>query len=132
MTPLRKRNIITSISQWVGSSAAVMFATITLLLYLVIGTFIGFTDKYNLIVNTIMSAISYVFLFVIQYTQDLHIQTTQYIREHDSKAIHVKLDEIIHALRKADNKIMGAQHGTDEELEQIARRHGTHHKDHNV
>ena len=115
--------LISWVSRWAGSSLAVVIASVSLVSYLAIGLVFGFTDKYNLIANTIMSAVSYLLLFVIQYTQDLHVQITKSVRDHDSKAIHVKLDEIIHALSKADNRIMGTQHTTEAELDQIDKRY---------
>jgi low affinity Fe/Cu permease len=114
---------ISSVARWAGSSLAVVFAVLFVSVYVIIGITFGFTDKYNLIVNTIMSAIGYILLFVIQYTQDLHVQITKSVRDHDSKAIHIKLDEIIHALYKADNDLIGAQHATEEQLDHFAERY---------
>ncbi len=92
---MRAKLIITSIAHWSGSATTVVIALISLIIYVVVGLIIGFTESYNLIANTVMSAIAYLLLFVIQYTQNL-----------DGRATQLKLDEIISSLKHANNQLI--------------------------
>jgi low affinity Fe/Cu permease len=96
------------ITMWVGSTWGVFSGMGILLVWLVGGLFVGFSNGYQLVGNTCMSAISYALLFVIQNSIN-----------HDSIALHKKLDEIIRSLRHADNRMMAIENLSDEELNSL-------------
>ena len=62
------------------------------------GFFVGFTDFYQIIINTISTLVTSVYVVIIQHTQN---------RQED--ALQRKLDELIRAVDKADNKLIGLE-----------------------
>ena len=70
-------------------------------------SFFGFSDTWQLVINTGTTIVTFLMVFLIQNSQN-----------RDSAAIQVKLDELIR-VSKANNAFMGLEHLTDEELEDI-------------
>jgi low affinity Fe/Cu permease len=69
----------------------------------------GFSDTWQLIINTSTTIITFLMVFLIQNTQN-----------RDNAAIQAKLDEIIRS-SDSDNKFIGIEHLSDEELEEILK-----------
>ena len=76
-------------------------------LFAVSGPFFGFSDTWQLVINTGTTIVTFLMVFLIQNSQN-----------RDSAAIQVKLDELIR-VSKANNAFMGLEHLTDEELEDM-------------
>jgi len=72
------------------------------------GPLFGFSDTWQLVINTSTTIITFLMVFLIQNTQN-----------RDNGAIHAKLDELIRAVVDADNEFIGIEHLTDEELKKI-------------
>ncbi len=72
------------------------------------GPLFGFSDTWQLVINTSTTIITFLMVFLIQNTQN-----------RDNGALQAKLDELIHAMVDADNKFIGIEHLTDEELKAI-------------
>jgi low affinity Fe/Cu permease len=64
-----------------------------------------FSDTWQLIINTGTTIVTFLMVFLIQNTQN-----------RDAKAVHLKLDEIIRALKKARNELVDLEELSDEEL----------------
>ena len=79
----------------------------TVVVWAVSGPFFGFSDTWQLVINTGTTIITFLMVFLIQNSQN-----------RDSAAIQVKLDELIR-VSKANNLFMGLEHLTDEELQEI-------------
>jgi low affinity Fe/Cu permease len=75
-------------------------------LWLLSGPFFGFSDTWQLLINTTTTIVTFLMVFVIQNTQN-----------RDAKAVHAKLDELIHATREARDRLMLAEQETEEELD---------------
>ncbi len=73
------------------------------------GPFFGFSDTWQLIINTSTTVITFLMVFVIQNTQN-----------RDGAALQAKLDELIR-VGEAQNTFIGIEHLTEEELEDIRR-----------
>ena len=71
------------------------------------GPLFGFSDTWQLVINTSTTIVTFLMVFLIQNTQN-----------RDNAAIQAKLDEIIRT-SDSDNKFIGIEHLTDEELEAI-------------
>lgn len=71
----------------------------------------AFSQTWQLIVNTTTTIITFLMVFVIQNSQN-----------RDSLAIQSKLDEIIRSIDTAENNIIGIEHLTDTEIEEIRKR----------
>jgi low affinity Fe/Cu permease len=72
------------------------------------GPIFGFSDTWQLVINTGTTIITFLMVFLIQNTQN-----------RDAKTFHLKLDELIHAIKGARNKMIDLENMTDEELEKI-------------
>jgi low affinity Fe/Cu permease len=101
--------MLSRITEWSGSFSAICFATFSLVTFLAGGIIYGFTENYQLVANTFMSAVSYFMLFVIQRTQN-----------HDTKAMHLKLDEILLKMKDTNNRMIGIESLNEEDLSRIA------------
>ena len=82
-------------------------------LWAVSGPFFGFSDTWQLVINTATTVLTFLMVFLIQNTQN-----------RDSLAIHLKLDELIRTAAEAKNEVIAAEVKSDAELsEQIAVMH---------
>src|ERR1700730_282740 len=82
-------------SHIVGSKWAFTFATLLIVLWALSGPFFHYSDTWQLVVNTATTVVTFLIVFLIQNTQN-----------RDARAIHLKLDEVIHALGKAHNEMI--------------------------
>jgi low affinity Fe/Cu permease len=94
-------------SEWLGSHWAFMVAVALVLVWAAAGPLFGFSDSWSLAINTITTIGTWIMVFVIQNTQN-----------RDSKAIHLKLDELIRAIPEARDEFMEAE---EEDLDEILR-----------
>ncbi|MEZ0170554.1 low affinity iron permease family protein [Microvirga sp. TS319] len=103
--------IFTSFSNWVAqvSGRPVTFALSLLVIFVwaVSGPLFGFSDTWQLVVNTGTTIVTFLMVFLIQNTQN-----------RDGAAIQAKLDELIRA-SAAQNVFIGIEHLTQEELDEI-------------
>jgi len=72
------------------------------------GPLFGFSDTWQLVINTGTTIITFLMVFLIQNTQN-----------RDAIAIHLKLDELIRALKGARNRLVDIEELSDEELERL-------------
>src|SRR5438045_2586570 len=99
----------TKSSYWVGSRWAFAFAVMAILLWAGTGPHFHYSDTWQLVVNTATTIVTFLMVFLIQNTQN-----------RDARAIHLKLDEIIRAIRPADNNMINIEKLSDEELQILA------------
>lgn len=74
------------------------------------GPVFGFSETWQLFINSTTTVITFLVVFLIQATQN-----------RDSKALHLKLDELIHVMSKARDKLIDAEDLTEEELDALDR-----------
>jgi low affinity Fe/Cu permease len=72
------------------------------------GPLFHFSDTWQLVINTSTTIVTFLMVFLIQNTQN-----------RDAKAIHLKLDELIHAVDGARNKLVNLETLSDDELEKL-------------
>ena len=101
--------LATRASRWVGSKWAFAAALLLIIGWAATGPFFRYSDTWQLVVNTATTIVTFLMVFLIQNTQN-----------RDAKAIHLKLDEIIRAHRRADNQMIDIEKLSDEELEVLA------------
>ena len=92
----------------IGTPYAFALAVCFILLWAVAGPFMGFTERWQLIVNTGTTIVTFLVVFLIQTTQNK-----------DSRALHLKLDELIHVISKARNKLIDCEELSDRELAEL-------------
>jgi low affinity Fe/Cu permease len=95
-------------SRQVGHPVSSLSALGLILLWLISGPFFGFSDTWQLVINTSTTIITFLMVFVIQNTQN-----------RDNEALQLKLDEIIRVLEGAHNHLLDLEELSEEELDQI-------------
>lgn len=102
-------NIASWISGFAGKAVTFLAAIIIILVWAVTGPFFGFSDTWQLVVNTGTTIITFLMVFLIQNTQN-----------RDSAALQAKLDELLRAVDGArQHDFVGVEHLTDAEIERI-------------
>jgi low affinity Fe/Cu permease len=99
----------TKSSYWVGSRWAFALAVMAIILWAGTGPHFRYSDTWQLVVNTATTIVTFLMVFLIQNTQN-----------RDARAIHLKLDEIIRAIRPANNNMINIEKLSDEELQVLA------------
>ncbi|MGD9968728.1 MAG: low affinity iron permease family protein [Hyphomonadaceae bacterium] len=95
------------VSKWTGRPLAFILCCGIIVVWALSGPIFGFSDTWQLVINTTTTIVTFLMVFLIQNTQN-----------RDNAAIQAKLDEIIRT-SDSDNKFIGIEHLTDEELERI-------------
>lgn len=95
-------------SMLLGSAWAFAGAALVIVVWILTGPTFHFSDTWQLIINTATTVITFLMVFLIQNTQN-----------RDAKAVHLKLDEIIRALKGARNKLVDLEDFSDEELKKL-------------
>ncbi len=94
----------------VGSPWAFFLAILVIIAWLATGPTFAYSDTWQLMINTSTTIVTFLIVFLIQNTQN-----------RDAKAVHLKLDELIHGVKGARNSLINLQNLTDEELEDLQR-----------
>ena len=93
------------VSHTAGRPITFVLAVTLVVIWAVTGPLFGFSETWQLVINTATTIITFLMVFVLQNTQN-----------RDGEAVQAKLDELIYALKDADNKFVQAEKLTDEEL----------------
>jgi len=93
-------------SRVAGTPSAFVVALAVIFIWAVSGPLFGFTDTWQLIINTGTTILTFLMVFLIQNTQN-----------RDSHAIHLKLDELIKSIDSARNQLIDIEDSTDEAME---------------
>lgn len=96
------------VTVWAGSSYAFLIAFSTILIWAITGPLFDFSETWQLIINTGTTIITFLMVFLIQKTQNK-----------ESKAIQLKLNELIAASEKASNRMVDIENLTEEELDKL-------------
>jgi low affinity Fe/Cu permease len=91
-----------------GSAWAFCGAVLVIVVWLVTGPAFHFSDTWQLIINTATTVITFLMVFLIQNTQN-----------RDAKAVHLKLDELIRAVKGARNQLVDLENLSDEDLKKL-------------
>lgn len=91
-----------------GQPAAFSLAVGFIALWIVTGPLFGWSDSWQLVVNTATTIVTFLMVFVIQNAQN-----------RDAAALQAKLDEVIRALSHARNEFIGIEHLSDTQIEII-------------
>jgi low affinity Fe/Cu permease len=100
-----------AVSAGAGSPYAFFVCVAFVFVWAITGPLFGFSDTWQLVINTSTTIVTFLMVFLIQNTQN-----------RDNGAIHAKLDELIRAMVDADNEYIGIEHLTDQELKLILER----------
>lgn len=100
-----------------GHAWAFVIATVACLLWAVSGPFFGYSDTWQLVINTGTTVLTFLMVFVLQHSQN-----------RDAIAIQAKLDELIFHTKEARDDLIEAERLTEEEVE-VLRQHRSKHRE---
>jgi low affinity Fe/Cu permease len=102
----------TRTASWVGSAWAFVLAVITVIVWAILGPRYHYSNTWQLVINTGTTIVTFLIVFLIQNTQN-----------RDARALHLKLDEVIRAIRGAHNEMISIENLSDAELKEMADRY---------
>jgi low affinity Fe/Cu permease len=94
----------------VGSPAAFILGLIIVAIWMITGPVFHYSDTWQLVINTGTTIITFLMVFLIQNTQN-----------RDSRAVHLKLDELIRSVHAARNEMLGLEDLSDEDLDRLQK-----------
>ena len=106
------RKIATAMSQWTGRPVAFVLALACVFLWAASGPVLGFSDLWQLTINTATTIITFLMVFLIQNAQNCN-----------TKAIQIKLDELIRATRGAENSVIDLETLSEDQIALVAKRY---------
>jgi low affinity Fe/Cu permease len=104
----RFRSIARKVSFWIGHPAAFLIAVVGVIAWGLSGSVFGYSDTWQLVINTTTTIITFLVVFLIQNSQN-----------HDSKVIQLKLDELLRAIKEARNTLVDLEELPDEDLNRL-------------
>ncbi len=101
-------------SSLAGSPAAFMAAFAMVVLWALTGPLFGFSDSWQIVINTTTTIITFLLVFLIQHAQN-----------RDTKALQLKLDELIRVTEGAHNALLNLEQLDEDELDSIRQQYAT-------
>lgn len=106
----RFRKFAVSVSKFAGNPIAFTISFLVIIVWAILGPFFHFSDSWQLVINTGTTIITFLMVFLIQNMQN-----------RDAKAIHLKLDELIRAMKGARNNLVMLENLSESELAEIEK-----------
>jgi low affinity Fe/Cu permease len=97
-----------AVSAALGTPYAFALAVTAVVVWAALGPAFDFSEKWQLIINTGTTIVTFLVVFLIQTSQN-----------RDAKAVHLKLDELVHVISKARNQLIDCEELTDTELARL-------------
>lgn len=112
------RRIANNISQATGSAYAFVGAFSIIIIWALMGPIFNYSDTWQLVINTSTTIITFLMVFLIQNTQN-----------RDSKAMQLKLDELIRSTKNASDTFVDLEEVSDSDIESLEEEFRRLHKD---
>jgi low affinity Fe/Cu permease len=100
------------VTAWTGSAYALALALLILVVWALTGPTFRYSDTWQLVINTGTSVVTFLMVFIIQRSQNK-----------DTLAIHLKLNEIVAALKGASNRLIDIESLSEEEVRALQERY---------
>ena len=98
------------VTNWTGSSWAFAAAALVIVAWLVTGPLFGYSDTWQLVINTGTTVVTFLMVFLIQRAQNK-----------DALAVHLKLNEIVAAIHGASNRLIDVEDLSESDLVKLHR-----------
>ena len=98
-------------AEWTGRAWAFAVAVLVLIVWAVSGPLFGFSDTWQLVINTGTTIVTFLMVFLIQHSEN-----------RNSRALQMKLDELISATESASNRLIDIENLNDHELKALHQR----------
>ena len=96
------------VAHWMGKPLAFLIAVLLVILWAATGPLFGYSDTWQLVINTSTTIITFLMVFLIQNTQN-----------RDTLALQLKLSELILVVSEAENRFASAEDLSEQELEEL-------------
>jgi low affinity Fe/Cu permease len=110
--PLNHERLLARLSRqvtdWSGSSTAFWLAVSVIVLWVASGPFFGFSDTWQLVINTGTTIVTFLMVFLIQRAQNK-----------DARAVHLKLNELVAAVKGASNRLINVEGLSEEDIQAL-------------
>ena len=100
------------IARVMGHPTAFALACLVIIVWGAVGPFAGYSDTWQLVINTSTTIVTFLMVFLIQNTQN-----------RDNYALHLKIDELLRALDAADTRLVDLEDRSEQELERLHQRY---------
>ncbi len=101
------------VTRWTGGTSAFGVACAVIIVWAVTGPVFGYSDTWQLVINTGTTIVTFLMVFLIQRTQNK-----------DSMAIQLKLNELVAAMQGASNRLIDVEDLSEEELRVLHTHYG--------
>lgn len=95
-------------AEYTGSTWAFILALLVVVVWAVTGPYFRYSDTWQLVINTGTTVVTFLMVFLIQRAQNK-----------DSKAVHLKLNELVAAVQGASNRLINVEGLTEEEIREL-------------
>ena len=102
----RFRPVANAITHAVGTPSAMAAAALVIVVWALTGPVFGFSDTWQLVINTGTTIVTFLMVFAIQASQN-----------REARAMHLKLDELIRATKGARDRLIDEEDVAEEELD---------------
>jgi len=111
---IKRKNIFEQLAQkateFSGTSGVFIAAFLIIVIWLLTGPYFGYSDTWQLVINTGTTIITFLMVFLIQRMQNK-----------DSRALHLKLNELVASLKGPSNRLIDVEDLSEEELITLSR-----------
>ena len=96
------------VTEWAGGTSAFAVAVLVILVWAVTGPFFHYSDTWQLVINTGTTIVTFLMVFLIQRAQNK-----------ESKAVQLKLNEIVAAVQGASNRLIDVENLSEAEITRL-------------
>jgi low affinity Fe/Cu permease len=97
-----------AVARFAGRPITFAWAVLIIMIWLVSGPIFGFSDTWQLVINTATTIVTFLMVFLIQNTQN-----------RDTEALHLKLDELIRVTQGAHNRMLDLEQMEEKSLDEL-------------
>jgi low affinity Fe/Cu permease len=100
----------TAVTRWSGSTPAFSMALAVIVLWALLGPAFGYSNTWQLVINTGTTIVTFLMVFLIQRAQNK-----------DAIAVHLKLNELVAAMQGASNRLIDVESFSERELDVLGK-----------